>query len=93
MILALMSVIKSNQEGSMSSIYNDAVANWPEDEASMSASYALDLFEMEGRDEYHAWLIKERGCLKNLFDDDESLIERFMVKFNALTAGTTNLYI
>jgi hypothetical protein len=77
----------------MSSIYNDAVANWPEDEASMSASYGLDLFEMEGRDEYHAWLIKERGCLKNLFDDDEKLIERFMVKFNALTAGTTNLYI
>ena len=74
-------------------IYTDAVTNWPEDEAHMSASYALDLFESDGRDEYHAWLIKERGCLRNLFDDDQALIDRFIVKFNALTAGTTNLYI
>jgi hypothetical protein len=77
----------------MGSIYIDAVNNWPEDEASMSASYALDLFESEGKDEYHAWLIKERGCLKNLFDDDQSMIDRFIVKFNSLTSKVTNLYI
>jgi hypothetical protein len=77
----------------MSNLYSDAVNNWPEDEAHMSASYALDLFWFEGRDEYHAWLIKERGCLRNLFDDDQALIDRFIVKFNALTSKTTNLYI
>lgn len=71
----------------------DATNNWPEDEANLSAGFALDLFETEGRDYYHQWLIKERGCLHNLFDDDQSLIDRFIVKFNSLTSQVTNLYI
>jgi len=74
-------------------IYTDAVTNWPEDEANLTADFALDLFDHHGRDYYHAWLIKERGTLHNLFNDDQALIDRFIVKFNALTAETTNLYI
>jgi len=75
------------------SLYDDATANWSEDEASVTADFALSLFETDGRDYYHQWLIKERGCLHNLFDDDQQLIDRFCRKFNALTAHVTNLYI
>jgi len=74
-------------------MFADAIDNWPEDEANLSAGFALDLFENEGRDYYHAWLIKERGTLHNLFDDDESLIERFKIKFNSITAKKTGFYI
>jgi len=73
--------------------YTYSINNWAEDEAITSADYALDLFKSEGRDEYHAWLIEERRCIRNLFDHDQVLIDRFIEKFNALTARTTNLYI
>jgi hypothetical protein len=76
------------------SLYEDAQANWPEDEAVLTAEYALDLFKIEGRDEYHNWLVKECSCVvNNLFNDDEDLIERYKKKFNALTAHITNFYM
>jgi hypothetical protein len=76
------------------SLLADAQANWPEDEAVLTAEYAIDLFETEGRDYYHQWLIKERSCvINNLFDDDENLIERYKNKFNSLTAHITNFYM
>jgi len=70
----------------------DAIAFWPEDEARLSASFALDLFETEGRDYYHQWLIKERAVIRNVFDGEQALIDRFTVKFNDMTAPTTNVY-
>ena len=74
-------------------MYQDAIDNWPEDEARMTAEFALSLYETDGRDYYHEWLIKERSCvIHNVFDDDETLIERFRVEFNKLTSPTTNLY-
>jgi len=73
--------------------YQDALDNWPEDEASQVASFALDLFEIEGRDYYHQWLIKERSSvIHNIFNEDEQLIERFRYAFNKLTAPVTKLY-
>jgi hypothetical protein len=69
-----------------------ALANWPEDEARASAALGLELFEEEGRDGYHQWLIRERRVIANVFDGDQTLIGRFMAKFNAMTAPTTNLY-
>ena len=76
------------------SLYQDAINNWPEDEAVQDAEFALDLFKNEGQDYYHQWLFKERSSvLHNTFDDDESLIKRYIDKFNDLTAPTTNLYM
>jgi hypothetical protein len=74
------------------SIYNDAVDNWPEDEASMSASMALEIFADDGHDYYHQWLIKERNHFMKIFNDEE-LMKRFCAKFNALTLNITNLSI
>ena len=74
------------------SIYNDAVDNWPEDEASLSASMALEIFSEEGHDYYHQWLIKERNHFIKIFNDD-ALMSRFCDKFNAVTFNTTNLAI
>ena len=73
-------------------LMQDALAFWPEDEARLSASFALDLFETEGRDYYHQWLIKERAVIHNVFDGEQALIDRFTVKFNDMTAPTTNVY-
>ena len=76
------------------SLLADAQANWPEDEAVLTAEYAIDLFKIEGRNNYHQWLIKELpSVVNNLFDDDEDLIERYKNKFNALTAHITNFYM
>jgi len=78
----------------MTTLYQSAVNNWPEDEAVQDAEYALDLFETEGADYYHQWLIKERSSvLHNTFDDDESLIKRYIDKFNYLTSHITNFYM
>ena len=75
------------------SLYQDSVSSWPEDEARIAAEFALSLFETDGRDYYHQWLVKERSAvIHNLFDDDEALIERFRVEFNKLTAPVTNFY-
>jgi len=70
----------------------DAIDYWPEDEASVSAALGLELFEEEGQASYHQWLIRERRVIANVFDNDQSLIDRFMAKFNAMTAPSTNLY-
>jgi len=76
------------------SLYQDAVTNWPEDEAAQDAEFALNLFKVEGRDYYHQWLIKERSSVvHNTFDDDEALIKRYIDKFNDLTSDVTNLYM
>ena len=76
------------------SLYQDAVTNWPEDEAAQDAEFALNLFKVEGRDYYHQWLIKERSSVvHNIFDDDEALIKRYIDKFNDLTSDVTNLYM
>ncbi len=69
-----------------------ALANWPEDEAHLSAALALEIFEEQGHDNYHQWLIRERRVIIDVFDNDQALIDRFMVEFNTLTAPTTNLY-
>ena len=76
------------------SLYQSAVDNYPEDQATLDAEFALNLFEVEGVDYYHQWLIKERSSvLHNTFDDDEALIQRYIDKFNTLTAKITNLYM
>lgn len=76
------------------SLYQSAIDNYPEDQATLDAEYALGLFDVEGADYYHQWLIKERSSvLHNTFDDDEALIKRYIDKFNALTAETTNFYM
>jgi len=78
----------------MNSLYQEAANNWPEDEATLDAEFAIALFNDEGRDYYHQWLIKERSSvLHNTFDDDQELINRYIDKFNKLTAQITNLYI
>lgn len=69
-----------------------ALAQWPEEEAHLSSALALEIFEEQGHDNYHQWLIRERRVIDNVFDGDQSLINRFMVEFNKLTAPTTNLY-
>lgn len=76
------------------SLYQSAVDNFPEDQAIMDAEFALNMFEVEGRDYYHQWLINERSSVvHNTFDDDEALIKRYIDKFNDLTADITNLYM
>lgn len=74
------------------SIYTDAVENWPEDEASISASMAVEIYQEEGHDYYHQWLIRERKHFADIFSDP-ALMERFCAKFNALTFEITNLVI
>lgn len=74
-------------------VFQLAEKYWPEDEARGAAEFALSLFETDGRDYYHQWLIKERSAvIHNLFNDDAELIKRFSDEFNRLTAPTTNLY-
>ena len=78
----------------MTTLYQSAVNNWPEDEAHLDAEFALEMFKNEGADYYHQWLIKERSCVvHNTFDDDEALIKRYIDKFNDLTAEVTNFYM
>lgn len=74
------------------SLYNDAVENWPEDEAAISASMALEIFEGEGSDYYHQWLIKERNHFIKIFND-AALMNRFCDKFNSITFTITNTTI
>ena len=77
----------------MKILYPSAIDNYPEDQAHLDAEYALDLFKIEGRDYYHQWLIKERSSvIHNLFDDSAHL-ERYIERFNKLTATTTNFYM
>ena len=77
----------------MSTLYQSAVDQWPEDEARALADFALSLFETDGRDYYHQWLVKERSAvIHNVFNDDKALIARFTAEFNRLTAPTTNFY-
>jgi hypothetical protein len=75
-------------------LYQDAINNWPEDEATQDAEFALSLYETEGADYLHQWLIKERSAVvHNTFDDDQDLISRYIDKFNSLTSHITNLYM
>lgn len=78
----------------MTTLYQSALDNYPEDQACMDAEFSIELFKNEGRDYYHQWLIKERSSvLHNTFDDDEALIKRYIDKFNELTFSTTNLFM
>ncbi len=75
------------------SFQSDAEQNWPEDEARQAAEYALWLFNAEGRDYSRQWLVKERSAVvHNIFDDDQSMIDRFAKEFNRLTADTTGFW-
>ena len=77
----------------MTTLNKSAVDNYPEDQAHLDAEYALNLFKTEGRDYYHQWLIKERSSvIHNLFDESAHL-ERYIERFNKLTAPTTNFYM
>jgi hypothetical protein len=74
--------------------YQAAIDNFPEDQATIDADFALSLFETEGADYYHQWLIKERSSvIHNTFDDDQDQIKRYIDRFNDLTAQKTNLYM
>lgn len=78
----------------MSTLFQNAELHWPEDEARLSADFALDLFETEGHDYYHQWLMRERDHFWNtVFQQDAALMDRFSNLFNELTAKKTNLYI
>jgi hypothetical protein len=73
---------------------HDAINNWPEDEATLSAEFALDLYASEGHDYYHQWLMRERDHFWNtVFEKDSELMDRFTESFNKLTSKITNLYI
>jgi hypothetical protein len=74
------------------SIYNDAVNNWPEDEASLSASMAIEIYEEAGYEYYKDWVEKERWHFVKIFND-KALMDRFCAKFNSLTFEVTNLTI
>ncbi|NBX49946.1 hypothetical protein EBT25_08385 [bacterium] len=78
----------------MKTLQQDAENNWAEDEATLSADFALDLYANEGHDYYHQWLMRERDHFwNNVFQQDVALMNRFSDLFNNLTAKTTNLYI
>jgi hypothetical protein len=75
-------------------LLQDAELYWPEDEATQTAEFALDLYETEGHDYYHQWLMRERDHYWNsVFQKDIHLMNRFSELFNKLTAKTTNLYM
>jgi hypothetical protein len=74
--------------------YQAAIDNFPEDQAIIDADFALSLFETEGSEYYHQWLIKERSSvIHNTFDDNQAQIKRYIDRFNDLTAQKTNLYM
>ena len=78
----------------MTTLQQTAELNWPEDEATSLADFALDLFKQDGHDYYHKWLMNERDHFWNkVFKHDASLMSRFSDLFNKLTAKSTNLYI
>jgi hypothetical protein len=77
----------------MTTLNQSALDNWAEDEAHLSAEFAIELFNSEGADYYHQWLIKERSSVIHNVFDDEALIKRYSDKFNELTAHITNFYI
>jgi hypothetical protein len=75
-------------------VIQEAQAFWPEDEARALADYGLFIFEDEGHDYYHKWLMSERDHFWNkVFERDLNMMNRFSDLFNSLTAKTTNLYI
>jgi hypothetical protein len=74
--------------------YQAAIDNFPEDQAALDADFALSLFETEGADYYHQWLIKERSSvIHNIFDDDQAQIKRYIDRFNELTSDKTRFYM
>ena len=76
------------------SIIEQSQVCWPEDEAVLAAEYGLFIFEDEGHDYYHKWLMSERDHFWNkVFERDLTMMNRFSDLFNSLTAKTTNLYI
>jgi hypothetical protein len=78
----------------MTTLYQSALDNYPEDQAHLDSEFAIELFKTEGHDYYHQWLIKERSCvIHNTFDDDQDSINRYINKFNELTSQITNLYM
>ena len=78
----------------MMTLNQSAELNWPEDEARALAEFALDLFEQDGHDKYHQWLMSERDYFFNrVFEQDIELMTKFCDSFNQLTAKKTNLYI
>jgi hypothetical protein len=78
----------------MNTLQQTAQLHWAEDEANLLADFALDLFEQDGHDKYHQWLMSERDYFFNrVFEQDIELMTRFCDSFNQLTAKKTNLYI
>jgi len=78
----------------MNTLQNTAQLHWAEDEANLLADFALDLFEQDGHDKYHQWLMRERDhFFHRVFEQDIELMTKFCDLFNKLTAQKTNLYI
>lgn len=74
--------------------YQAAIDNFPEDQATIDADFALSLFETEGSDYYYQWLMKERSSvIHNTFDDNQDQIKRYIDRFNELTADKTRFYM
>lgn len=78
----------------MNNLQTTAEINWGEDEAVLLVDFALDLFEHEGRDAYHKWLMSERAFYFNrVFEKNMEIMVIFCNKFNKMTASKTNLYM
>lgn len=63
-------------------IFEEAEDQWPEEEAGLAAAHAIELFNMEGKDYCHQWVIKERVHWTSVFDSSD--MKRFTERFNAI---------
>ncbi len=64
-------------------VFQQAVNNWPEDEAKAEAEFILDPENDFSSDEVHQWIIKTRRHWVNVFDNAETM-NRFTAEFNRL---------
>jgi hypothetical protein len=73
-------------------VFQNAINNWPEDEARAESEFILDPENDMSKDEIHQWIIKTRRHWVQVFDDTE-LMNRFTAEFNRLAFSKLNIAI
>jgi len=78
--------------GSTMNVFQNAITNWPEDEAKAESEFILDPENDMSKDEKHQWIIRTRRHWVHVFDDTE-LMNRFTAEFNRLAFSKLNIAI
>jgi len=70
--------------------FQQALNNWPEDEARAESEFILDPENDYSPDEIHQWIIKTRRHWVKVFDNEADM-NRFTAEFNKLAFSKLNV--